>query len=89
MVLEDSLFDLPDSLKFKIFWVRYKPPGGYSELGKYDFSTLCWVNKGEKMYPKKLSQPIGQYISQLLKTNLLSEIIVSQAQSALFIQILQ
>ena len=46
----------------------------------YPFVTLCWVNKDEKMYSNKFFHHRTIYFLQLLKINLLSEIIVSQAQ---------
>ena len=46
----------------------------------YSFATLCWVNKDEKMYSNKFSHHRTIYFPQLLKINLTSEIIVSQAQ---------
>ena len=46
----------------------------------YPFATLCWVNKDEKMYSNKFSYHRTIYFPQLLKINLSSEIIVSQAQ---------
>ena len=46
----------------------------------YHFTTL--VIKDEKTYQSnKFSQPTGQYISQLLETNLLPETTVSQTQT--------
>ena len=41
----------------------------------YPFATLCWFNKDENIWPSK-------FFSQLLKTNLLSETTISQAQPA-------
>ena len=41
----------------------------------YPFATLCWFNKDENIWPNK-------FFSQLLKTNLLSETTISQAQPA-------
>ena len=55
---------------------------GSAAVKIYPFATLCWVNKDENMQSNKFSQPIGHYICQLLKTNLLSETIVTQAQTA-------
>ena len=53
---------------------------GSPVLKIYPFATLCWVNKDEKMYSNKFSHHRTIYFPQLLKINLTSEIIVSQAQ---------
>ena len=51
-------------------------------MKSYCFTALVWENKDENMWPNKFSQSIGQCISQLLKTNLLSETIYSQTHPA-------
>ena len=66
---------------FFIIWYFYNFWSAVVKI--YPFATIRWVNNDKNMQPKTFSMLIGQYIiSQLLKSNLLSETIYSQTQPA-------